>query len=128
MQYTVNLNGRNYMLPKRTMAITERMDETANVDSLKNYSVREKFKKVHDCVVGIVGEENAREIFGTDNIDDMDVSEITLAFRKIVDAYNKPLTDYEMQQSREKFSALPIDKIAEIRKAADAVSSLPQKS
>ena len=41
MTYTVIINDRSYDLPKKTLAITEALDQTAKVDEL-NISTREK--------------------------------------------------------------------------------------
>lgn len=124
MQYTVIINGKSYDLPKKSLAVTERMDETAKVDDARGLSVREKFQRVHTFVKEILGDESAKEVFGSELLDEIDLSEVTLAFRKIVDAYNKPLEDYNIQKNNEKMAAIPFAKIADMSKALEAAKAL----
>lgn len=124
MQYTVIINGRSYDLPKKTLSVTERMDETAKVDNVAGLSVREKFQRVHAFVKEVLGDESAKMVFGSDFLEEIDLSEVTLAFRKIVDAYNKPLEDYNIQKNSEKMAAIPFAKIADMGKALEAAKGL----
>lgn len=118
MVYTVIINGQSYDLPKKTMKVVEEMDKVAQIDSVKGLSIREKFKKLYDFIVSLVGKENAVEILGSEKLDEVDLSEVTLTFKKILDAYEKPLSDYEIEKSNSKFSNYPLDKIVELAKVA----------
>lgn len=118
MVYTVIINGQSYDLPKKTMKVVEEMDKVAQIDSVKGLSIREKFKKLYDFIVSLVGKENAVEILGSEKLDEVDLSEVTLTFKKILDAYEKPLDDYEIEKSNSKFSNYPLDKIVELAKVA----------
>ena len=68
--------------------------------------------------MSLVGKENAVEILGSEKLDEVDLSEVTLTFKKILDAYEKPLADYEIEKSNSKFSNYPLDKIVELAKVA----------
>lgn len=118
MVYTVIINGQSYDLPKKTMKVVEEMDKVAQIDSVKGLSIREKFKKLYDFIVSLVGKENAVEILGSEKLDEVDLSEVTLTFKKILDSYEKPLSDYEIEKSNSKFSNYPLDKIVELAKVA----------
>ena len=119
MQYTVIINGQSYDLPKKTMKVVEEMDKVARIDSVKGFSIRDKFKKLFDFIRNLVGEENAKEILGSDNL-----SEVTLAFKQIMDAYDKPIADYQVERAREKFNSLPIDKISNLAGAVDTMTAM----
>lgn len=121
MEYTIIVNGRSYDLPKKTMAVVEKMDEVVKVDSVKGLSVKQKFEKLHGFVKDLVGNENAEEMFDSSNLAEIDLSEITLAVKKIVDAYDKPIVDYDTDKSLQKLDKLPIDKIISMGKAAQMV-------
>ena len=54
----------------------------------------------------------------------MDLSELTITVRKIVDAYEKPITDYQMEKNREKMEGLPMKQIEAIIGAANAAASM----
>lgn len=122
MEYTIIINGRSYDLPKKTLAVVEKIDSILRVDETKGLSVKQKFEKLHGFVKEMVGEDNATEMFGSSNLSEIDLSEITLATRKIIDAYEKPISDYEAEKRREKLSALPLDQINAVTKAAQTVA------
>ena len=128
MEYTVIIDGQSYDLPKKTVAVVEKIDEVLKVDSTKGYSVRQKFEKLHVFVKDIVGEETAREMLGSDNITEIDLSELTLLVRRIIDAYDSPIAAYDAEKSRVKLEGLPIDKIISVAKAAEKITAMsPQK-
>lgn len=127
MEYTIIVDGRSYDLPKKTVAVMEKMDKVLKVDSLKGYSVRQKFEELHRFVKDLVGDDNAKDMFGSDDIAEIDLSEVTLAVKKIIDAYDKPIIDYDSEKSRMKLEGLPIEKIISVAKAAEKISSMPQQ-
>ena len=123
MVYTIIVNERSYDLPKKTVAVMEKLDDVLKVDQIKGLTVKQKFEKLHAFVKGLVGDGNAEEMFGSDNISEIDLSELTLAVKKIVAAYDKPITDYDAEMARQKFDNVPIEKIVSLSKAAQTVSA-----
>jgi hypothetical protein len=121
MQYTVIINSRSYDLPKKTMKVVEEMDRVAQIDSVSGIGIREKFKALFDFISGIVGKDNAKEILGSDKLDEVDLSEVTLAFKEIMDAYEKPLEEYNAKRSLESLERIPIDKIVSLANVADKI-------
>ena len=124
MEYTVIVNERSYELPKKTLKVAEDLDKVLKVDSTKGLSVRQKFERLHDFMKETVGEENAREMFGTDDIDKIDLSELTLAVKKVATAYEKPIEDYDVEQRRAMFANLPLTQISTLTNAANTVASV----
>lgn len=127
MEYTVIVNDRSYDLPKKTISVVEKIDNVLKVDSLKGCSIKQKFEKLHSFVKEVVGDDNAKDMFGSDDIAEIDLSEVTLAVKKIIDAYDKPIVDYDSEKSRMKLEGLPIEKIISVAKAAEKISSMPQQ-
>ena len=123
MVYTIIVNERSYDLPKKTVAVMEKLDDVLKVDQIKGLTVKQKFEKLHSFVKGLVGDSNTEEMFGSDNISEIDLSELTLAVKKIVAAYDKPITDYDAEMARQKFDNVPIEKIVSLTKAAQTVSA-----
>ncbi len=123
MEYTIIADGRSYDLPKKTLAVVEKIDGVLKVDETKGLSVRQKFEKLHGFVKEMVGEENATEMFGSFNLSEIDLSEVTLTTRKIIEAYEKPIRDYEDEKRREKLSALPFEQINAMTKAVQTVAN-----
>lgn len=111
MQYTIIANGRSYDIPKRTMQIAEKIEEVIKTDNMPNLPVREKFKSVHEFLKEVLGNENTEEILGSGNLEEVDLSEVTLTFRKIVDAYGKPVADFDASKVKNSLNDMPIDKI-----------------
>jgi hypothetical protein len=122
MQYTVIINGQSYDLPKKTMKVVEEMDKVAQIDTVKGISIRDKFKALFDFISNLVGKENAKAILGSDKLDEVDLSEVTLTFAKIKDAYDKPLEDYNTDKSFQKLNSIPTDKIVQLANVAKQMS------
>lgn len=122
MIYTVIINDRSYDLPKKTMAITEKLDATAQVDEL-DIPVREKYRKVLDCVLAILGKEATEEALGSTDLNEVDLSEVTIAFRKIVDAYNRPVQDYVNASGRGALEGMPLQEMTALANAATQILS-----
>ena len=123
MIYTVIINNQSYDLPKKTLAITEKLNDVVRTDNISGVSIREKYKKTYDCIADLIGPENVSEALGA-SIDDCDVNNITLAFRMIVDAYNKPLEDYKADRNYNDLNRLPLDKIMALVEAVKQVDKL----
>lgn len=114
MIYTLIMNKKSYDLPKKTLAVVEAMDTVVQLDQDGSLSTRQKYQHIMDFEREILGEKAVEEIFGSNDIDQVDLSEVILAFRKIVDAYNKPVQDYERGSSLEAFNQLPLDKLTQL--------------
>lgn len=114
MIYTLIMNKKSYDLPKKTLEVVEAMDAVAQLDQDDSLTTRQKYQKILDFERELIGEKNIVEIFGSDELDQVDLTEVLLAFRKIVDAYNKPVQDYERSSSLDVFNQLPLDKLAQL--------------
>lgn len=124
MVHTVILNGRSYDLPKKTIGIANKLDEVLKIDSIRGLSLRQKYEKLHVFTKDVLGEKTTREILGTDDLDEIDLSELTITVRKIVDAYEKPIADYQMEKNREKLAGFPMKQIESIIGAANAAAKM----
>ena len=122
MIYTVIIDDRSYDLPKKTLAVTEMLDKAADVDKLK-ISTRDKYKRVLDCIVAILGQENTAEALGSTDLNELDLTDITITFRKIVDAYNKPVQDYVNASGFGALSSFPIEELTKLATAATQVAN-----
>ena len=125
MEYTIIVNGSSYDLPKKTLDVVESLDSVLKVDSVKGATVKQKFVKLHEFVKDLVGQDNAAEMFGSDNINEIDLSELTLTVKMICDAYDKPVADYDIEKRKKAFDSLPVEKIVSITKAAQAAQNMP---
>lgn len=126
MEYTIIVNGRSYDLPKKTISVADKLDSVLRVDE-SNLKIRQKFEKLHNFIKELVGDENAKEMFGSDNLSEIDLSELTLSIRKVVDAYDKPINDYDIEKQQEKFDSIPMDKIISMTKAAHTIANVEMR-
>ena len=55
--------------------------------------------------------------------DEIDLSDLAIIVRKIHDAYDKPIAEYQMSKAREKLGALPMDKLTSFMTAASTAAS-----
>ncbi len=124
MEYTVIINNRNYELPKKTLAVMEKLDDVLKVDSIKGLNVRQKYEKIHEFVKDIFGEEKAAEMLGSDNLSELDTSELALIVIKVNEAYEKPVTDYKQEMTMRRISGLPIEKMNALVAGAQTVSNM----
>ncbi len=122
MECTVIINGHSYDLPKKTMRIAERIEDVVKKDQMINLSVRQKFENMHACIEEILGVETAKEIFGSENLEELDLGEVTLTFKKIVDSYAQPIKEYDSAKMRNSISGIPFDKLASVADAMQKVS------
>lgn len=121
MIYTVILHSHSYDLPAKTLAVTEKIEHAGSVDGMAGLSTREKYKIVLDCIIDLLGQDAVKEALGSAKLTEVDLSEVTLTFRKIVDAYNKPLEEYNANTNRAALDNLPIDQIVALADASKKV-------
>lgn len=127
MEYTIIVNGKSYDLPKKTISVMSALDEVSRVDENKNLDLSQKYDRCHRFMKDILGEESCKEIFGSENLDEIDLSEITLAVNKVIDAYEKPVNDYNQEKNMSKLNGVPFEKIIALSKAADKMNDFPRK-
>lgn len=122
MEYTVIIKDRSYDLPDKTLKVVEDMDAVVRIDEKRGMSIRDKYKRLYEFIVGLVGPENAKEILGSDHIEEVDLCEVTLTVKKILDAYEQPLLDYQTQQMEEQLRRVPMEKMAGITQVIDSIA------
>ena len=100
MEYTLNYGGTEYVLPRYTKSVKSKMEQI-NKDNESNLPDEKKYKNMYLFIKESVGGEAAKEIFGTDDIDEMDLNEILVCYLLIAQAYDKPVNEVkkEMQDT-----------------------------
>jgi hypothetical protein len=122
MIYTIISDDmQSYDLPGKTLKVMEKIEALQRDDARKDLSIREKYKKVNVFVVDILGKDVAKELLGTDKLDEMDLSVLTITAKKIIDAYDKPLDDYNSSKVQQTIAEIPLDKVTELIKATDSI-------
>ena len=124
MEYAVIINDRSYELAKKTLSVMNKLDEVLRVDSKKELSVRQKYEKLYEFMKCVAGKEECKEMFGSDKLEEIDLSELTIAVRKVVDAYDKPVMEYEMEKTVGKLEQMPMAQLNSIAKTMQSVANV----
>lgn len=125
MVYTIISDDmQSYDLPGKTLKVVEKIEALQRVDASKDINIRDKYKKVYTFVVDILGKDVAKELLGTDKLEEMDLSVLTITAKKIMDAYDKPVDDYNMSKTQQIFEDMPLEKVTELIKATDGIKDI----
>lgn len=124
MTYTLIVGTKSYDLPKKTLAIVEKLDGVVALDKNPRMNTRDKYQSILNLEEELLGRSNLEEILGATSLDDVDLSEVVITFRKIVDAYNKPVQEYDRAASTEAFNRIPVEKLNQL---AALVKAIPNK-
>ena len=127
MEYTVIVNGKSYDLPKKTIAVAESLEEVLKVDST-NLKIRQKMEKLHRFSKDLLGEDNVKEILGTDDLEEADTSALAILVLNINEAYEKPVTEYRTDKMREAFNGIPTEKLSSLTKSMQTVMNVQEVS
>lgn len=125
MVYTIISDEmQSYDLPGKTLKVMEKIEALERIDTSRDISIRDKYKKVYAFVVDILGKEVAKEFLGTDKLEEMDLSVLTITAKKIIDAYEKPVEEYNMSKVQQTIDDIPLDKVTELIKATDGMKDI----
>ena len=124
MIYTLIVGTKSYDLPKKTLAIVEKLDGVVVLDKNPRMNTRDKYQSILNLEEELLGKSNLEEILGATSLDDVDLSVVVITFRKIVDAYNKPVQEYDRAASTEAFNRIPVEKLSQL---AALVKAIPDK-
>lgn len=124
MKYTAIIDNHSYELPSKTMEVAEKLDEALKVDTRNDLNIRAKYQLLYDTINDLLGAENAEKALGGNSLETVDLSNVTLAFRSIVDAYDKPVADYAAKKARERLAASQVDQVVRIANAAQMMQNM----
>jgi len=125
MIYTIISDDmQSYDLPGKTLKVVEKIEDLSKADARKDLSIREKYKKQHAFVIDILGKEVAKEFLGGDKLEELDLSVLTITCKKIIDAYDRPVDDYNRSKVQQSLDEIPLDKVSELIKATDDMKGI----
>lgn len=99
MKYALMFKNRTYEIPKYSIAVRKKMD-CIDADNM-NQSVdqEQKYRNMYEFIREMVGEDNARDMYGTDDFDLVDLNDITISYLGVCSAYDKPVNDERKKSS-----------------------------
>lgn len=110
---------QSYDLPPKTIKIIEKIEDLEKQDARRDLSIREKYKKLHSFIIDLLGKTAAKEFLKSDKFDEIDMSLLTITYKKIIDAYEKPIADYSMGKVQQQLEDIPLEKVTELIKATE---------
>lgn len=120
MVYTIISDEmQSYDLPPKTIKIIEKIEDLEKQDARRDLSIREKYKKLHSFIIDLLGKTAAKEFLKSDKFDEIDMSLLTITYKKIIDAYEKPIADYSMGKVQQQLEDIPLEKVTELIKATE---------
>lgn len=93
MEYTLQIHNREYELPKKTLAVEEKIEKIKKLCRDSKITTRTQYENKLNFITEMVGEDNAKEIFESNNISniaEMDLGEIDATYRGVLDGFARP--------------------------------------
>lgn len=124
------IGNKKINLPKMTLGVKEQIDCINSNNASPVVKDRDKYQAMLDFVKTIVGEDNAKQICdSTDlNIDEIDLPTITTAYLGICNAFDRPQLEAQAEQRVEKLNTMlsgdTMKQFNEIIKVADAMKGM----
>lgn len=111
MNYSIEFDGANYDLAPYSFGISDKLEK---VDAFNEgtATVREKCKKMYDLESEIIGKDTFESDFG--KFEDVDPNVLNILWLKIIDAYEKPLTDFQTERRSQTLDDVEADKVLKV--------------
>lgn len=127
MEYLFEFNGATYQLPAFTISVKKDISKIDAQNENTAIGDETKYKTMVDFEKKILGADTVKEIFGTDNFEEMDLSKITICYLGIVLAYDKPTREYKREINGEKVDLNTIEQFESLAKSADTIIRAAEK-
>ena len=123
MIYTIIAsNGQSYDLPAKTISVMDSLNNILKIDQT-DLGLKQKYQKILEFAVNVLGDEAVKEILGSDKVNDIDVGELELIILKIKAAYDKPIEEYRAEQLENSLEGIPTEKLVALTKAVNTINS-----
>ena len=123
MIYTIIAsNGQSYDLPTKTIGVMDSLNNILKIDQT-DLGLKQKYQKILEFAVNVLGDEAVKEILGSDKVNDIDVGELELIILKIKAAYDKPIEEYRAEQLENSLEGIPTKKLVALTKAVNTINS-----
>lgn len=126
MQYKVNHNGVNCILPVFTRGIKKKIDETNEKLSNVEILIDDRIDSMYEFLKETVGEENLNKALGSEDLDEIDLNDLNILYLKITKEYDKPLTDFNKPEIDAETKKL-FQEVNSLAKNMESVSRMAKK-
>lgn len=94
MQYTVNHNGTNCILPAFTRTIKKKVDEVNEKLADAEIPLDNRVDAMHGFLSETLGEETFAKVLGSADMDEVDLNDMNILYLKIAKEYDRPVTEF----------------------------------
>ena len=122
MRYALNIDGREYDLPVKTIQIQDKLDRIKK--DIVGRDTKSAAQKKYEFVKELIGEEKAEEIFDTDKIEEIDLGMLEIAYRGIFMGYRAPELEYQASENMKALGEPVLDRLMQIAQSLETVSEL----
>lgn len=124
MEYCVELNGGMYALPPYTNNVRSKINRISADDLNEKVDDFNKFISKHGLIKELIGKDAALEIFGTDEVGEIDLNLITICYVRILRAYEKDVAELEKEDKLSSLSQEDREFMMEFFKNAGNIQEL----
>lgn len=126
MQYKVNHNGVNCILPVFTRGIKKKIDAVNEKLSNVEILIDDRIDSMYEFLKETVGEENLNKALGSEDLDEIDLNDLNILYLKITKEYDKPLTDFSKPEIDVETKKL-FQEVNSLAKNMESVSRMAKK-
>lgn len=112
----LNYDGNTYELAKKTLAIAKKEDLMARATTLED-----AYRKQFDYAMEVLGDESFKKIFGSNNLNDIDLVLLTYICNEIDTAYMERINEQQRLKSEKLASNKAVDKIIQAGKSIEVM-------
>ncbi len=126
MQYKVNHNGVNAVLPSFSLGVKKRIDETTEKIADSETGIDMKVEGLYDFLKEAIGDETLEKMLGTNDIEAIDLNDLNILYMKITKEYEKPVNEFKKpvldNETRKMFQD-----ISNVAKSIDNINAVAAK-
>lgn len=111
--------GHNYELPKKTMALNDKIEAVNNAKT-----TNEAYRRMLDFVSYGLGEDKVKELLGTNDIMEMDLTRLNILADAIVIGYDNIVHQQQLEQANKIANSNAIKNVIEMGKSAQLLQQL----
>lgn len=116
MDYRVTINDQVFDLPKKTIAIAQKVEAVDAIAEDLTIDAEVRYEKMYTFIAEIIGITKARSILGS-TIAKCDTNEILIITKSIIDVYNSPIKRYNDMKKSEDLARSPLGQLMANRNA-----------
>ena len=121
MDYILNFKGEEVELPKYSFTISNKLEKQEDMNA-GNASYQDKCKGMYNVVADIIRKDKIKDLIGT--FLQCDPNEINILYLKVLETYNTPLNDFNMQRTNEMIDNANIESLKELLVTAEKAAKL----